>query len=341
MNDLHEVRELWSEATEPGDARMAAVRGRLLEETRQPGRARTRTPGHVWTVRMSLAGGLVAAATAGAVLLPYANGPGSTPANAAELLDQAATAAEHGKAINPLPHQFVYQETTALEVSFNSDVSWFRKVRYQQWQRADGSIAPYRRKTLLGLLPLPGKKLPALARQTEHLSTNAQFLPCTAKPAEPNAPYALHSKLPTDPARLRNALTAGVDAGQRAELSLDQAVWTNLTALASVPTPPKVQAALFKLARQIKGASLTGPTTDIAGRRGLAVTYNARPGEREDLIFDAKTYRFLGTRSVTTDASKTMPRGTTTADLAVTKTAVVDNLPVPSTGHPCPPSSTG
>ncbi|REE94743.1 CU044_5270 family protein [Thermomonospora umbrina] len=349
MNDLHEVRELWSEAAEPGAARLAAVRERLLVETssgERPDGVRARRPRRVWVTRTAVAGGLVAAATAGIVVLPGGNGPGPAPADAAELLTRAAAAAGDGRDIDPRPGQFVYRESTVLELATGKDddnASWFRKVRYEEWRRADGAVPVYRRTTLLGLVPLPGGKVPSRALQLARIDTGGRFLPCASRPTEPNAPYAAHSKLPTDPAPLRSALADSVNAGQRAELSHDQAVWTNLAALASAPTPAKVQAALFTVARQIKGARLTGGTTDAAGRPGLAVTFDARPGEREDLIFDAKTYRLLGHRSVWTGTGNTPPPGTTTADVAVTKTSVVDDLPagVSTSGYTCPAASGG
>lgn len=350
MNDLREVRELWSETAEPSAARLAAVRERLLEETwsgEQPDGVRVRRPRRVWVIRTAVAGGLVAAATAGVVVLPSGDGPGPAPANAAELLTRAAAAAGDRRDIDPRPGQFVYQESTALELATGKDndraSSWFRKVRYQEWQRADGAVPVYRRTTLLGLVPLPGGKVPSRALQLARIDTGGRFLPCASQPTEPNAPYAVHAKLPTDPAPLRSVLAVSVDAGQRAELTHDQAVWTNLTALASAPTPSKVQAALFTVARQIKGARLSGGTTDAAGRPGLAVTFDARPGEREDLIFDAKTYRLLGHRSVWTGTGNTPPPGTTTADVAVTKTSVVDDLPagVSTSGYTCPAASGG
>ncbi|MFI0446948.1 CU044_5270 family protein [Actinomadura sp. 6N118] len=347
MNDLCEVRELWSQTAEPSAARLGAIRQRLLEETwsrEQLGGVGVRRSQRVWAVRTAVAGGLAAAASVGVVVLPGGDGPGPAPADAAELLTRAAAAAGDGRDIDPRPGQFVYQESTALQLTTGSGGdSWFRKVRYQEWQRADGAVPIYRRTTLLGLVPLLGRKVPPRALELARIDTGGRFLPCTSQPAEPNAPYAVHRKLPTDTARLRSALAARVDAGQRAELTHDQAVWINLTGLASAPTPPKVQAALFTVARQTKGARLSGRTTDAAGRPGLAVTFDARPGEREDLIFDAKTYRFLGHRGVWTGTGNTPPRGTTTGDVAVTKTAVVDDLPagVSTSGYSCPAASGG
>lgn len=241
------------------------------------------------------------------VVLPSGDGPGPALTNAAELLTRAAAAAGDGRDIEPRPGQFVYQESTALELATGNDndtAPWFRKVRYQQWQRADGAVPVYRRTTLLGVVPLRGGKVSSRTMQLARIDTGGRFLPCASQPTEPNAPYAAHAKLPTDPAPLRSALAARVDAGQRAELTQDQAVWVNLTGLVSAPTPSKVQAALFTVARQIKGARLSGGTTDAAGRPGLAVTFDARPGEREDLIFDAKTYRLLGHRSVWTGSRR-------------------------------------
>ena len=62
--------------------------------------------------------------------------------------------------------------------------------------------------------------------------------------------------------------------------------------------PPRLAAALFKVAATIPGATVKPHVTDAAGRAGIAV---ARVGqeypEDNELIFDPRTYRLLGQRS--------------------------------------------
>ncbi|MFC6930987.1 hypothetical protein ACFQHO_12065 [Actinomadura yumaensis] len=218
MNEISEVRTLWAEADEPGAARLAQLRRRLVDEADArpvPAAVPARRPWRGWGVRAAVAGGLGVAAAAGFALVPGGDGGGGVPglnappANAAELLTRAAAAAESGGGLHPRGDQFVHHELTGEEITIaDGGDAWLRRVRYEEWQRADGAFQALRRKTQIGVAPLPGKKLPDRAKETDPPGAADEILPCSSKPATGNAPYAVNEKLPTDPAGLLAVLKA-------------------------------------------------------------------------------------------------------------------------------------
>lgn len=348
MNEISEVGTLWAEAGEPGAARLAGLRRRLVDEADArpvPTAVPARRPWRGWGVRVAVAGGLGVAAAAGFALVPSGDGgvPGlnaAPPANAAELLTRAAAAAESGGGLHPRGDQFVYNELTGEEITIaDGGDAWLRRVRYEEWQRADGAFQALRRKTQIGVAPLPGKKLPDRAKEMDPPGPADEILPCSSKPATGNAPYAVNEKLPTDPAALLAVLKG--NAGGPADPATggkpptgDAATWAEIGMLASRPLPPKVQAALFRVAGRVEGARLVGRTTDAAGRTGVGVSFGAREGEREVLIFDAKTYRYLGQRSAWVGGGEPA-RGSVLGNTALKSTKVLDTAPKAAGEHPC------
>ncbi|MEU4671546.1 hypothetical protein AB0F91_27095 [Amycolatopsis sp. NPDC023774] len=56
--------------------------------------------------------------------------------------------------------------------------------------------------------------------------------------------------------------------------------------------PPRAKVALFEAAAQMPGLQAVDHVTDAAGQPGVGVTW---PGHGVTLVFDAKTYTYLGT----------------------------------------------
>ncbi|MFC6930988.1 hypothetical protein ACFQHO_12070 [Actinomadura yumaensis] len=54
------------------------------------------------------------------------------------------------------------------------------------------------------------------------------------------------------------------------------------------------------------------------------------------LIFDAKTYRYLGQRSAWTGGGTAPPRGSVLSNTALASTKVLDTAPKAAGEHPCP-----
>ena len=86
--------------------------------------------------------------------------------------------------------------------------------------------------------------------------------------------------------------------------------------------PPATLAALFEAAATIPGTTKV-EQVDLAGRRGIAVSRTDQDF-RHDLIFDAKTYKFLGERDVMVGDLKPYPKNAVTGWTAQLKIAVVD-----------------
>lgn len=81
--------------------------------------------------------------------------------------------------------------------------------------------------------------------------------------------------------------------------------------------PPKVSAALYRAAAKIPGVEVARNVKDSVGREGIAITRQQSGGVREEQIFDAKTYTYLGEREVGGN-------GKVTGMSAVLERAVVD-----------------
>jgi hypothetical protein len=128
----------------------------------------------------------------------------------------------------------------------------------------------------------------------------------------PDAPparftYKFLTTLPTNSAKLRAWIYAHKGGGQSAN---DQA-WTDIgDLLGTTLTPPKLTAALFRVAATIPGATVVPHATDAAGRAGIAVARLIQ-GSTEDseLVFSARTYRLLGERTTLTAPAKDVGPG--------------------------------
>ncbi|MGW5548497.1 CU044_5270 family protein, partial [Streptomyces sp. NPDC003998] len=75
------------------------------------------------------------------------------------------------------------------------------------------------------------------------------------------------TRLPTSPAALRERLQPYAEPQQ----DPSQAVFVTVGELLASPAPPKVRAALFRMAAQLPGVRVAGPATDSTGRHGTAV----------------------------------------------------------------------
>ncbi|MFB4314885.1 CU044_5270 family protein [Actinomadura sp. 21ATH] len=137
--------------------------------------------------------------------------------------------------------------------------------------------------------------------------------------------YAYVSRLPADPEQMYRHLYRGLGNDALA----DYEAWTNVGELLQatyVPAPQR--AALFRAAASIRGAAPVGDAVDAAGRTGTAVAMTGPGGLREEYIFDRKTYRYLGKRSVVVNAEKAQaPVGSVLSSTALLKVTVADRAP--------------
>ncbi len=78
--------------------------------------------------------------------------------------------------------------------------------------------------------------------------------------------------------------------------------------------PPKLRAALYRVASELPGVQLLGAVSDPIGRMGVGVAYTDQArGVRLELIFDPTTSALLGERDVVTSPRRSgiaAPSGT-------------------------------
>ncbi|HEU5385330.1 MAG TPA: CU044_5270 family protein [Streptosporangiaceae bacterium] len=291
--------------------------------------------------RLAMFGGVAAAvvatATAAAlVLLPSPSRTGGSPGprgpqtsspavlTAAYVLNQAASAAAASSRPVPRPGQFIYVASVTTYVSSEvlqsgKEKSWLYRTKRQIWQSVDGQRAGLLQMVDRGNVKLPwGPVPPADSGQTADWTS----LPANSCPgaAPAHGTYAFLASLPTNPSSLRAWLYQHPDGKNQA----DAQAWTDIgDMLREMLVPPKLAAALFRVAGTIPGATVVPHATNAVGRTGVAVSRSGM-----ELIFDPQTYQLIGEGGVLTKATPGVgPAGTVIASTAQLKETVVDHLP--------------
>jgi hypothetical protein len=287
--------------------------------------------------RLAMFGGVAAAVVATAtaiamVLLPPPARPGpwvpqasrSAVLTAAYVLNQAASAAAASSRPVPRPGQFIYVTSVTTYVSSEvlrsgKEKSWLYRTKRQIWQSVDGQRAGILQIVDRGNVKLPwGPVPPADSGQTvDWISLPASSCPGAA-PA--HGTYAFLASLPTSPGSLRAWLYQHPDGQNQA----DAQAWTDIgDMLREMLVPPRLAAALFRVAGTIPGATVVPHATNAVGRAGVAVSRSGM-----ELIFDPRTYQLIGEGGVLTKATPGVgPAGTVIASTAQLEEAVVDHLP--------------
>jgi hypothetical protein len=175
--------------------------------------------------------------------------------------------------------------------------------------------------------PFPGEPLPAEARRREGgIGAPSKFTGYDIRPDHQRTDYAYLSRLPTDPAGMREHLYRGLAQDPLA----DYKAWGGVGSMITRAYMPAAQrAALFRAAGTIPGVETVNEAEDAAGRRGVAVAMvNKLGGVRHEYIFDPTTYLYLGERVVVVDAATAgAPEGTLLTSTAQLKVEVVDHAP--------------
>jgi hypothetical protein len=266
----------------------------------------------------------VAAASLGVTLvgvqLTVVGGQDSA-AQAATLLNNAATVAGASTMPTPRKGQFVYLRV--LHVTSGM------KERAETWTSADGSQP--------GLTRSSG----AIANISTTLD---RYNPATGLR---DAPYLVLAKLPTDPDALLKVLSAdpavATDVTHN-KVSRDVAIWGLIRNLVE-NAPPAQKAALFKAAAKIHGITYVPSATDAAGRSGEAVGLpDPRLGTIQ-FIFTKDTHVFLGERILARGSATNVEFNDTIETIAVVdkvlQTLPGTPTPIPTvipTGGPTSPS---
>ncbi|MGC5010698.1 CU044_5270 family protein [Streptosporangium sp. DT93] len=359
MDEMTQLNRLRSEVPLPGAAELRSEELRLLSEitaggaapsSRTTGRAPVRPDGLRAILRGSVRRSLVAGTGAAAVVLagavyvtgvhsPQAEPGGGTravpmaPVAMVEVLRRAAETASAQDDLRPRPGQFLVLET---QVMYPAEVEEDgRKRRYLDrgvhtvWLPADGSplaggVASVRH---LRPQPYPGEPLPAEAlRRAESGAEPSLLTGRDDRPGHLRTDYAYLSRLPADPAGMREHLYTGLTGGV-----LDHyEAWGRVGAMVTQAYMPAAQrAALFRAAGTIPGVRTAEGVEDAAGREGVAaVMSNPESGVRHEYIFDPATYRYLGERMVVTDAARAgAPVGEVLTSTALLKAEVADDAP--------------
>ena len=222
------------------------------------------------------------------------------------LLRAARTAAK--QPWRPLrPGQFFYTKTEGFEagIAFGGRAYYyFRPVTRETWVAPDGSG---RHREIDGHLQFATAAdaayfYHALRNQPDIL--NGRSADSTLDPG--GSPYQDLSNYPTDPAKLKQRLE------RRKPGTLESAPRGNADTFVIIGdllrytyAPPAVRSALYKVASQLPGVQLIGPTHDQLGRPGIGVAYGlpqpqgrASKNLSNELIFDPKTSTLLATQWV-------------------------------------------
>ncbi len=266
-------------------------------------------------MRWGIAGAaLSAAAASAAIVLPSVlAGPpssparrGHPPATAAAVLLRAAQATAAIPDLHPRADQFVYTESVSRYVTQHN-----RLFVTRAWLSVDGWH---------GGLTLQRW---ASGKRWYH---GLRMYDCRTLP---HSNWYYKANCPTPPAYVTN-LPRTVKAMKRYLLGYGatgrgQAAGAimGVTQFYQFLVPHRASALMFRALSQIKGIRVIGHATTLAGRRGIAVAaYDPSRGTLDELIFDPKTYLYIGDTEIAVHANH-MPKGTVNGN-AVLQIAVVD-----------------
>jgi hypothetical protein len=310
MNDLDLMTGFRADPPPPDQRTLGRARAQMF-------RAATKDrPRLVW--RVAPAAGLAAALAVTAVVLrpagsaqppPTADGTGPASRPASKPLSESATvlrlAAAEARREPLLPardDQFVYVESI---ISFAASAS--------NGDGTAGKALPPQERRRRVWLSVDGTE-DALARET----------PVTSHAAGSGGDNLGHidgyrSDLPTDAKAMRTLLYSL----EHGDGSADAGAFDQVGGLLREQyVAPASVAALFDAAATIPGTRVVRQV-DLAGRHGIAVT-RMDAGIRSDLIFDAKTYHFLGERDVVVGDSPPFAKGAVIGYTAQLRIRIVD-----------------
>ncbi|QXJ23183.1 CU044_5270 family protein [Actinomadura graeca] len=257
------------------------------------------------------AAGLAAAVTA-VLLVPgdgKERGPVVMNAAATEVLNRASRAAAARPGLHPRPDQFLYFESRDYQAAEMGSGGLERPQsgHRRAWFSVDGSRA--------GLIRNSGDEGIWLCEGSGELAKRE-----AAASAEGREPPIDLAHPPTgcrnDDVRL-TGMPDNVEAMRR--WLFDHRNGQNPPAVQAFITvgdtireryvQPRTLSVIFAAAARIPGVTVTRGVTDLLGRKGIAVGQTWQ-GHRQELIFDAATYAFLGERTLV-DGQGAPPPGAT------------------------------
>ncbi|WP_225992060.1 CU044_5270 family protein [Actinomadura montaniterrae] len=341
MNEMTRLERFRAEVPRPGPSDLRAEEERLLAAmlAPAPGRPEPRRPRRLRLAVAVTAGTAAAAVAAG---LAVAGGDEhrvpavrTMPAAHVELLQHAADAAGRTPELHPKPGQYlVYRSVTMNPVESNSangrHARYLSRANRTIWLPVDGDATRGVLETdALPPRPYPGEPLPPEARRETGHSGPERAADFDHRAEWLRTDYAYLSRLPADPAGMYRHLYSHLGTGPKA----DAQAWQNVGGMLTEAYMPAAQRkALFRAAAAIPGVRTVGKAVDAAGRTGVAVSLDVPgSGQRDEYIFDPKTYLYLGQRTVVTNASLAQaPAGTVLTSTAQLSVHLTDRPPSPN-----------
>jgi hypothetical protein len=303
MNDLEILHETWEAPPASPEAR-AAARAALLERA-----ATTRAPRRRRLVpRLAMAAVAVLIVVAGvAVVDDLGRGPDGlspVPIASAAVLERAADAAERRPFTAPRDDQWIY-----IEDRLTSSQGGEPMTR-ETWRRADGAGMAW--------IDDAGRLRVEITRPSKRRPLRIAVGPL--------AGYRTLAALPTDADALlawayrqaKNVTGAGITEHGDVYAIFSGMLRDNLL-------PPDLEAAIYRALIQVP--NVTVEATNVAGRPAL-VLGQTEDWLREELLLDARTYRYLGqsgivVRDATIDPAKA---GNRTGEIEKGQTAVAERI---------------
>ncbi len=328
MTDLNALDELGRTLDPPSATPPGRLRHRVLTEASRQARGRRCLAAPRFGWRVAAAGSLAAVVTVGVLATQVVSvgkrAPASTASAAERILARAADQARRQPALPVRSDQFIYVESRAVVMNFNegdSGRATITPVERRIWLSADGT-----RDGLLRERPASGRPHEAVlegCKDGKRTGTDGDRTaqdPCTPTPGH-------HADLPTNADGMLRYLYRRAD-GMKSPGNgnpRDQQAFTAAGDLIrEAYVPPASLAAVFEAVARIPGVRVIGDVTDQAGRAGIALAREEVQGIRDELIFDRKTYAFLGEHEVLTREAYGVPAGQSIWSTAVLRVAVVD-----------------
>ncbi len=350
--DLRMLRELGESRTPPADQPPADLRRRVLTGVLSDRSRRARVPhrsaGARLAWRFGAVGATAAAVTAAMLIGQTGHLAGTAPParagaapEAVRILQLAAHQVTAAPALAARPDQFVFVESVDSEMFINIGkakgpngtqlaTAQLMPQLSRSWRSVDGTHDDFLRRLPWGSSRRPLEQPVPLSgcrdgRQTDPAIPGLSRA-CTPRPA-------VRADLPTDvDEMLRYLYRPGDEGTGEPKVSVDERAFQRASDVIEASlAAPAVQAAVFRAVAQMPGVTVTPGAVDAAGRHGIAVTRNE--GEfRFGLIFDPKTYRYLGSNAglvnlttgiagVTVSGVKS---GDPTTETAILRVAIVD-----------------
>jgi hypothetical protein len=304
-NDLARLLPVPAGRDLPAD-RKQILQEHLMTELRQADdpRTKTRTKTRTRTRRPVLVAGAVLAAAAVAGAAVAGTNALSTPAakpavsvTAAQLLVKIADAAATQKAPVVKDSEFTYIRSevayTVDSISGGHETSTMAKLHERQvW-------LPVANVCVTGLLTEDGEStlLSPFTVVNGKVDRKAQPQPNVTCPGEGHlgdGTYRLLQSIPTQP----EALLAYLEAGKK---------WTNDDPPTEIGdlireaiVPPRLAAALYRLAATLPGATLVPHAANATGQSGIGIMWTGKSAQqvyKNEWIFDKKTLQFIGEKT--------------------------------------------